>query len=272
VNGASLRPVLVALEAAFALLAMLAVFDQSWELTYGWLGCGLLADLALTHLATSRSATDAAEPRLFDGENEFRARGALLFLNTVFVPALALVQAGFLDGLLGVGVAGLIVLSGTYRLAFQDWAAGVSEYEGFPAAWGAVGFTLHAFDATQIAAALVIGMVLVLTLVPLAWPHPIDSPRWTGVTRAMTFVAAISAATVLLHGFPAGVQAKTTIIAVSLYAVGMALIGLYLDIRQGENTDMSGAGLPSMGFAALDSAEQNETTADTGRTGRPGAP
>lgn len=225
-NGAILRSLLVAAGALCALLAMLAVFDQSWEIAYAWLGCGLLADLVLPHLAPEPEPDDTAEPPAFDANNERRARSGITFLLSVFVPTLVMVQAGFLDGLFGVIVAALIVLSGAYRLAFHDWALEVPEYEGFPAAWAAISFTLHAFDATPMAAALVIGVALILSLGPMRWPHPVYSTRWTLLTRAVTLIWAVSAANVLWHGFPATGAAKTVLIVAGVYATALAFAGM----------------------------------------------
>ena len=225
-NGAILRPILVAAGALCALLAMLAVFDQSWEIAYAWLGCGLLAELVPPHLALEQDADEGAEPPAFDANNERRVRSGISFLLSVFVPTLALVQAGFLDGLTGIIVAALIVLSGTYRLAFHDWALEVSAYEGFPSAWPAVGFTLHAFDATPTAAALLIGVLLILSLAPMQWPHPVYTTRWTMLTRTVTLVWAVSAASILWHGFPATAAAKTVLIVSGVYAVALAIAGM----------------------------------------------
>lgn len=226
-NGAILRPLLLAAGSLCALLAMLAVFDQSWEIAYAWLGCGLLSDIVVPHLAADPETDDAADAPAFTPADERRVRSATTFLLSVFVPTLVLLQAGFLDGLLGIIIAVLIVLSGTYRLAYFDWAESVPEYEGFPASWAAVGFTLHAFDATPTAAALFIGIVLILSLAPIHWPHPVYATRWTILTRAVTLVWAVTAASVLWHGFPAPTAAKTVLILTAVYAAALVVAGMF---------------------------------------------
>ena len=145
---------LVSAGALSALFALLAVFDQSWELAYLWLGIWLLAIAWESLLLPHTPPIDAVQGGLPDRSASMTV---VTFLHTVFVPVVAMLHAGFLDGVAGVIVAILIVLSEQYRLAYTDWGAHRHSFTGLPASWGVLAFYFHAFDATPVAAILTIG-------------------------------------------------------------------------------------------------------------------
>ena len=209
------------------LLALLAVFDQAWEQVYGWLGLALIIQAA--------SADDAAllplpvSVDLLDLEDDARhvPIGAIAsFLTTVFVPVVAMLHAGFLDGLAGAAVASIIMLSALYRVAFIEQPANrASRFLGLPAAWSIIGFYLHAFYATPLAAVLAIGLGIVLGLVPLSWPNPLRSERWALLTRVLVVIWFVTAAYALIHGFQ-GTASITKAILLAAVAYSLLLTAL----------------------------------------------
>ena len=260
-NGAAIRGILIATGALCALLSVLAIFDQAWEMVYGWLGLALVTETALLSGRPSSPGTSSSEvsPAI---ALEHRAISAISFLTSVFVPVVAILHAGFLDGIPGVILAGLVILSAVYRLAFHDWATPVTHFEGLPAAWGIAGFGLHAFDATPLAAALAIGTLLILTLVPVSWPHPLQSSVLKAATRCVTAAWAVAAASTLWRGFPATGPAKVVLLTGAVY--GLALMAQSLRVN-------GFASLPSVRkppvLAAFDtsSLDTDETTGDPNR-------
>lgn len=207
-----------------AMMALLAVFDQSWEYVYGWLG------LALITQAVSAGGS-AAWPFADDGDlpeaDEIlllsRPAAIVAFLTGVFVPVIAMLHAGFLDGIAGVAFGSVILLAALYRLVFvAQPAEPATRIVGLPAAWGIIGFYLHAFDATPLASVLGIGLAIVLGLVPMNWPHPLHSERWPVMTRAIVVVWFGTAAATLWYGFPASPLSKSILLATALYGLILA--------------------------------------------------
>jgi phosphatidylcholine synthase len=198
-----------------AYAAMLAVFDQAWETLFGWLGLALVLQGIDDVLHFSVRVDDTADAPQSPADPGY----LVWFLTTVFVPVIALLHAGFLDNIAGSLVAGLILLSAFYRFAVQPTDRTVGSFTGLPAAWAVVAFLLHAFDATPVAAVLMIGLVLVLNLVPTPWPHPLLAERWQTQTRAVAALWLFAAAVTLWRGFPAEQWAKAIFIGCAVYAV-----------------------------------------------------
>lgn len=224
-RDAAVGHMLVSVGALSALFALLAVFDQSWELVYLWLGIGLLAQawecLLPAHAHALTFAIDAPPDGLPDRSISM---SVVTFLHSVFVPVVAMLHAGFLDGVAGVIVAILILLAAQYRLAYSSWAANRHSFMGFPSSWGVLVFYFHAFDATAVAAILMIGLGMILGLLPIAWPHPLRSERWPTLTRAVTAVWLIAAAATLWLGLPATALAKTIFLAAAAYGLALAVL------------------------------------------------
>ena len=130
-----------ALGAVCGLLAALAAFDGAWEEMFAWLGIALVIDgidgtfARLTHV-------EERLPR-FSGE---RLDLVVDYVTYVFVPALALVRAGYLSGTIGLAFAAAILLSSLYH--FSDLASKGEDYSfvGFPAVWNLVAFYIFALS------------------------------------------------------------------------------------------------------------------------------
>ncbi|MEQ1696997.1 MAG: hypothetical protein ABL901_14265 [Hyphomicrobiaceae bacterium] len=210
-----------------ALFALLAVFDQSWEVVYGWLGIALVFQVANDQDAALLPLPDHVDNHDLDDDGpDIPVAAIAIFLTTVFVPVVAMLHAGFLDGIAGAGVAGIILLAALYRLAFlAPPQKSEARFAGLPAAWSIIGFYLHAFDATPLAAVLAIGLGIVLGLVPLNWPNPLYSERWPLFTRAIVVVWFATAAYALAHGFQA-TSSITKAILIAIAAYGLLLTAL----------------------------------------------
>src|SRR5262245_66612912 len=98
-----------ALGAVCALMALRAALAVDWDAVFIWLGIALLIDGLDGTLARLTQITTVL-PR-FSGE---RLDLIVDYLTYVFVPAVALLQAGFLAGGLGL-VLGLLILLSSIR-------------------------------------------------------------------------------------------------------------------------------------------------------------
>lgn len=211
-----------------ALLALLAVFDQAWEQVYCWLGFALILQAAGSEdaaLLAFPAFVDQNDPECDEQHVPIDEIGG--FLASVFVPVVAMLHAGFLDGWAGAAVGCMIVLSALYRLAYMANHPNqpATRFLGLPAAWSIIGFYLHAFDATPLAAVLAIGLGIILSLVPINWPKPLNSERWPFFTRALVVVWLATATYTLAHGFQVPIWGtKAVLIGIAVYGLLLAAL------------------------------------------------
>lgn len=220
--AAALVHTFTALGAVCALLAMLAVAGQAWELCFLWLGIALIID-----------GIDGYFARLVGVKKELpRFSGETLdlvvdYVTYVFVPALALLMSGILPGAVGVALAGAIVLSSLFHFADTGSKSEDLAFVGFPAIWNIVAFYLFAFDAGPEAAAVVVVVCVVLTFVPIKCVHPLRVVHLRWVTVAVTVIWSIAAVAVVVAGFQApNVAAKAALALAAIYFVGLTLAWL----------------------------------------------
>ena len=210
--------IFTALGAVCGLFAALAAFDGAWERMFAWLGLALFID----GIDGSFARLTRVEERLprFSGE---RLDLVIDYVTYVFVPALALVRAGFLAGALGLVLAAAILLSSLFH--FSDLASKGDDYSfiGFPAVWNLVAFYLFALATPQWATYLVVTACIVLTFVPMRWVHPLRVVRLRLLTLAVTLAWALAAVATVWQGFPARGIELFLLVGAAAYLVGLAL-------------------------------------------------
>jgi phosphatidylcholine synthase len=216
--AAALVHLFTALGAVCALLATHAVITGAWEMAFAWLGLALLIDGVDGTLAR-KAKVHLWLPR-FSGE---RLDLVIDYLTYVFVPALALLQAGFLRGTWGLALAALILVSSLFHFSDTGSKADDHSFIGFPAIWNLVAFYIFAFGMSETAAAAVIVVCAALTFVPLKWAHPMRTPRLRRFTIGATALWAAAAAVTLVSGFPAPIWAQIPLLAAAAYGLGMTV-------------------------------------------------
>jgi phosphatidylcholine synthase len=205
-----------ALGAACSLFATLAVIRHEWEAMFIWLGVALVIDAA-DGPAARKLDVKSRLPR-FSGE---RLDLVIDYMTYVFIPALALIEKGFLQGWLGTALAVGIVLSSLFHFADTESKADDNSFVGFPAIWNVVAFYLFAFDAPLPMAGLVTVACVVMTFVPLKWVHPVRVRSLRPLTAFVVALWTAAAVWTLATGFPAG---RSQLLVLSLAAVyGIAL-------------------------------------------------
>ena len=217
-----------ALGAVCGLLAALAVFDAAWERMFGWLGLALIID-GIDGTFARLAQVEERLPR-FSGE---RLDLVVDYVTYVFVPALALVRAGFLGVELAPLLAAAILLSSLYH--FSDLASKGDDYSfiGFPAVWNLVAFYLFALAVPQWLACTVVVVCVALTFVPMHWVHPLRVVRLRVVTLGITLAWAVAAIAAVLGGFPAGGWVKVVLAVAAVYVVGLT-VQRYARWRRGD--------------------------------------
>jgi phosphatidylcholine synthase len=140
------------------------------------------------------------------------------------VPALALLQAGFLGGGgWGVVLGSIILLSSLFHFSDTESKTEDHCFVGFPAIWNIVAFYAFAFGMPTGAAALLVLTCAAFTFVPLHWAHPLRTPLLWPITFAVTAVWMLAALGTIWSGFPAGNFSKGILLLGALYSVGLAL-------------------------------------------------
>jgi phosphatidylcholine synthase len=210
--------VFTAFGAVCAMLAMHAVIAGSWERAFAWLGVALIID-GLDGTLARRAKVTFWLPR-FSGE---RLDLVIDYLTYVVVPALALLQANFLRGSIGLILAALILLSSLFHFSDTESKADDHSFVGFPAIWNLVAFYIFAFRMSEAAAALLVLACVILTFVPLKWVHPMRTSRLRLLTLAATALWGAAALAALIAGFPAPIWAQATLAAVAVYGIGLTL-------------------------------------------------
>jgi phosphatidylcholine synthase len=208
-----------ALGAVCGLLATLAVIEARWEAVFAWLGLALLIDGADGTLAR-RARVQTRLPR-FSGD---RLDLVIDYITYVFVPAVALLQAGHLRGMVGLLLAALILLSSLFH--FSDTHSKTDDYcfVGFPAIWNIVAFYIFALATPPWFTAIVVFVLAALTFIPIPFPHPLRTPMWRAITVALTGAAAIASGLTLWNGFPAPLPARIVLILAAVYSLALVLV------------------------------------------------
>jgi phosphatidylcholine synthase len=199
-------------------MATLAVLHQAWEELFVWLGLALLIDGIDGTFARLAGVHDRL-PR-FSGE---RLDLVIDYVTYVFVPMLALMQAGYLPGRWGIVLASLILLSSLFHFCDTESKAEDHSFVGFPAIWNLFAFHVFAFALSPFATALLVLACVALTFVPLKWAHPLRTFRLWPVTGLATALWLLAAAQVLSAGFPAGPWAQGLLFLVLAYYVGLTV-------------------------------------------------
>lgn len=202
-----------------ALLATLAVMEKDWQRVFAWLGLALLIDGVDGTLARW-SKVEERLPR-FSGE---RLDQVIDYTTYVFIPVLALLQAGYLPGLVGLGLAVAILLSSLFHFSDLGNKSDDHCFVGFPAIWNVVAFYLFALALPFWAVAILIAACVLLTFVPMRWVHPMRVVAHWQITAVACALWALAAAWTIWNGFPAGPWAQGILVSVGLYGIGLSLL------------------------------------------------
>jgi phosphatidylcholine synthase len=199
-------------------LALLAAIGRDWQAMFLWLGAAFIID-----------GIDGTFARMFDVKSRLpRFNGERLdlvidYVTYVLVPAYALYNAGFLAGTPGVALAAAILMSSLYHFCDEHNKSEDNCFVGFPAIWNIVAFYIFAFDAPPALAAMIVVACVLSTFQPYRWVHPMRVEAFQTLTLVLTLVWSVTAAAVVIAGFPAGWLAKAILAGVLLYGVGLSL-------------------------------------------------
>lgn len=217
---AALVHVFTALGIVCALLATRAVLTGSWESMFAWLGLALVID-GIDGTFARMADVSGRLPR-FSGD---RLDLVIDYVTYVFVPALALLQAGYLGGdRSGTVLASIIMLSSLFHFSDTETKTDDHCFVGFPAIWNIVAFYVFAFAMPFWLTGLLVLVCAGLTFVPMRWAHPLRTPMLWPVTLGLTAMWILAASVTIWSGFPAGSSAQMILLIAAAYGVGLALL------------------------------------------------
>ncbi|MDX2198198.1 MAG: phosphatidylcholine/phosphatidylserine synthase [Phycisphaerae bacterium] len=205
--------------AVCALLAALAILDGAYERMFVWLGVAFVVDAIDGTFA--RMVRVAERLPRFSGE---RLDLVIDYVTYVFIPALALLHAGYLPGIGGGVLAALMLLSALFHFSDTESKAADNSFIGFPAVWNLIAFYVFAFDLSPLGAAAVVVACVVLTFIPWRWVHPLRVASLRGVTLALSALWAAAAIWIVAGGFPAPLGPKLILLAVAAYTLALVVI------------------------------------------------
>ena len=203
---------------ACALLATLALLREDWRAMFAWLGVALIID-ALDGPLARRVQVKTYLPR-FDGD---RLDLIIDYITYVFVPALALVQAGYLPGGIGHFLAAAILMSSLFHFCDTQSKTDDNCFVGFPAIWNVVALYLFAFATPPWLAMLIVTGFVVLTFIPLKWAHPVRVEVLRPLTAVISGIWGLAALWIVIRGFPAHALTRAALALCGLYALGLVV-------------------------------------------------
>lgn len=215
---AALVHLFTALGIVCGLMATLAVIAGAWETMFLWLGAAVIID-GIDGTFARLAKVHERLPR-FSGD---RLDLVIDYVTYVFVPALALLHAGFLQGWWGLLLAGLILVSSLFHFSDTDSKAEDYSFVGFPAVWNLIAFYVFALGLSQTTTAILVLACVALTFVPLKWAHPLRTATLRPVTLAVTLLWGVAAAWLLWSGFPAGPWQQAVLLMAAAYNIGLTL-------------------------------------------------
>lgn len=210
--------VFTALGTVTALLAAMAIVNKDWQAMFAWLGLALFIDGVDGTLAR-RTEVKVRIPE-FSGE---RLDWIIDYLTYVFLPAFALIEAGFIPGIWGIFLAAIMMITSLYHFCDLGNKSDDGNFVGFPAIWNIVAFYIFLFDPGLIVSSLVILVLAALTFVPLKWVHPVRAKWARPVTLTVTVVASLAALLVMWTGFPANTWLQVILGVSAIYLIGVSI-------------------------------------------------
>ena len=166
---------------------------------FGWLGLALVID-GIDGAFARMAKVKHHLPR-FSGD---RLDLVIDYVTYVFVPVVAMLQAGFLKGGAGLVLASMVLLSSLFHFSDTESKADDYSFVGFPAIWNAVAFYVFALGLPQWATAAVVLVCVGLTFVPLKWAHPLRTAALSAAHHGCHGLWGHRRRATLLSGFPAG--------------------------------------------------------------------
>lgn len=213
---------LTASGAAWALLALQAAAKGAWETMFLWLGVALIVDGLDGPLARRVNLSEAL-PR-WSGET---LDLVVDFVTYVFIPAYAIMNAGYLPPVWDTVAGIVIVVTSAIYFADQKMKMDDNHFQGFPAIWNAAAFYFFLIAPSPTVAVLFVAVLTVMTFLPIPFLHPVRVERRRSFNLALTAIWAVLAVIAVLNNMAPGVIVTSILCVFGVYI----LAGGYLTRR-----------------------------------------
>ena len=215
---AALVHVFTGLGIVCALLAARATIAANFEAAFLWLGIAFFID-GVDGMFARKARVKEVLPS-FSGET---LDLVIDYVTYVFLPALMLLQAGYLSGWTGIVLARLICLSSLYHFSDEGSKSDDNCFVGFPAVWNIVAFYVFAFATSAWVTAGIVLACVALTFIPLKWIHPMRVVALRPLNIAASVAWGAAAIAAVYGKFPASPVAQAVLLGVAVYAVALTL-------------------------------------------------
>lgn len=203
---------LTASGALWAFLAAYAVLRGDWVAMFAWLGLALVVDGVDGPLARKLNVSEVL-PRWSGHTLDL----VIDYATYVFVPAMALVGAGLAPGLLGLALAGVIVVTGALYFADEQMKTEDRSFQGFPGTWNMVVLVLFVVGPPVWITAIVVLAFAWLTFVPINFVHPVRTPTLRPLNILVILVWMAVAGIAVYNDLAPKDWVKWTLLGASLY-------------------------------------------------------
>jgi phosphatidylcholine synthase len=212
---------LTALGTVIGFAALIAAVQGEFTVMFALLGLALIIDGFDGSLARIVGVKEAL-PRISGDTLDL----VVDYLNYVFVPAFALASSALMPTPLAISAAIAILLSSALYFADSRMKTDDGYFRGFPAIWNIVVFYLFLAQPTAIVAAVVVALLVVLTFVPVYFPHPVRASRWPWLNYAVLGLGIVLAFAALFYHLVPPPIILYGLYAVVAYFVAMGLMRL----------------------------------------------
>lgn len=206
--------IFTALGAAVALIAMVEAVREQWSTMFLWLGVALVID-----------GVDGSLARRYDVANVLpNWSGDALdlvidYVTYVFIPAYAVFASDLMPPTLAMLSGAAIAVSGALYFADRRMKTDDYHFRGFPALWNVVAFYLFLLKPAPALAALLVGVLVAMTFMPIHVLHPVRVRRWRVFTLALMALWAVLAGFAVLVDFDVSPVIAGVLTAVGLYVL-----------------------------------------------------
>lgn len=210
---------------AWGFLALLAIQNHDWLLTFFWMAVAVAVD-SLDGTLARRLRVQGALPG-FDG--------ALLdnvvdYLTYVVVPAFFLYEAGLLPPQFATLGAVLILMASAYQFCQAEAKTEDHFFTGFPSYWNVVVLYLFLWRLSPQLNLLVIVTLVILVFVPVRYVYPSRTEAYQWVTLAvLSLWGALTIAALVQYPQVPGWVMAGSVLCISYYVA----LSLYLSLGGG---------------------------------------
>jgi phosphatidylcholine synthase len=192
-------------------LALVSVLKGDAVAAFLWLGLALFVDGIDGSLA--RKARVLEYLPNFDGRT---LDNVIDFFNYVAVPALMIYWFGMVPGTWGLVAAATIMAVSLYTFANVGMKSEDYYFVGFPSIWNVVVLYFYILDTGWLVNLVTIGILSILTFVPIKFVHPLRVADWREITIPMTVLWAAMTLSLVISSKDSG--PKDAIYQIELWA------------------------------------------------------